>query len=476
MKLATRAITATVLPAILLSACSGGSSQNAGGQSLPAQRHIASLRSHDSGSGLDLHAGGATFPGYAYNLASQPTGLASQPQAGPGAGSLFASAGTTGTIYYCLTGSGFGQKIFIGSTPANSTAPCAALGLTPTGFGGAQDPPDFVGADPLASTQYPTYKTNREPSTGTNYGEPFEFPAITGPVTFAYQRGAFPAFEKKAIQFSRWTYCAIANGTVTDWNDPAITADNGGVSVTGGTSEPITFFYRSDSSGTSNTFQTHLATVCGSAWLPPYSHKPYQTASRNAAWTHGFGQTWLGPTTGNFIGANGDPGIQAALQTTKYGTGYVEGAYAYAATGPRLKQALLQDSNGDFADPTNPKDVAATLKNVAVGAIQFGEGIDGLPLATTRPDCILLIPLKHFINPVTPHAYPILNVSYLLFYGNSNGVHTADRLKLIDYLTSTAANTIVNSLEYAPLNKGIQKVINQAANGTGSYTGKPCIQ
>jgi len=463
-----------VLPA-LFAACSGGGSGTNAAQAIPSSHRHAALRSHGTDPTTDLHGGGATFPGYAYNLASQPTGLASQPQATPGAGSLFATAGTTGTIYYCLTGSGFGQKIFIGSTPANSTAACAALGLTATGFGGSQDPPDFVGADPLASTQYPTYKTNREPSTGTNYGEPFEFPAITGPVTFAYQRGAFPAFEKKAIQFSRWTYCAIANGTVTDWNDPAITKDNG-ASVTGGVSQPITFFYRSDSSGTSNTFQTHLETVCGSSWLPPYSRKPYQSASRNAAWTHGAGQTWLGPTTGNFIGANGDPGIQAALQSTKFGTGYVEGAYAYAAGIPRLKQALLQDSSGDFADPTNPADVAAALKNVALGSIQFGEGIDGLPLATTRPDCILLLPLKKFINPPEPHAYPILNVSYLLFYGNSNGIHTADRLKLINYLTSSAANTIVSKLEYHPLNAGIQKLIGEAANGTGPYAGKPCIQ
>jgi ABC-type phosphate transport system substrate-binding protein len=477
MKLVMRAVALTALPALLVSACSGGSSgANSGGQAIPAARHHA-LRGHDSGSGLDLHAGGATFPGQAYNLQSQPVGLASSTsQPGPGAGSLFASAGTTGTIYYCLTGSGFGRKVFDGATPANSTAPCAALGQTATGFGGAVDPPDFVGSDiALASTEYTTYKTNREPSTGTNYGEPFEFPVISGPIVYGYQRPSFPKFFKTRIRFSTWTYCAIANGTVTNWNDPAITEDNGG-SVTNGVNQPILFAYRSDGSGTSYLFQNHLAAVCGSSWSPPYSKKPYQYDGRNAAWTHGFGQNWLGPTTGNFVGENGNPGVLAEIQGNPYATGYVEGAYAAAASHPTISQALLQDRNGDFGDPTNVKDVANALRSIGLASITQGEGSDFLPLATSRPDCILFINPSHFANPPTPHSYPIVGISYLLFYGNSNGVHTADRQKLVTFLTSSAANAIVNKLEYQSLKPAIQNVVYEAATGTGTYAGKPCMQ
>ena len=30
------------------------------------------------------------------------------------------------------------------------------------------------------------------------------------------------------MKLSTWTYCAVANGTIGYWDDPAITADNGG--------------------------------------------------------------------------------------------------------------------------------------------------------------------------------------------------------------------------------------------------------
>ncbi|HTA40408.1 MAG TPA: substrate-binding domain-containing protein [Candidatus Acidoferrales bacterium] len=444
-------------------------------QGIPNARQVH--RGHDAGP-QDLHAGGATFPGYAYNLASQPTGLASGTQAGPGAGSLFASAGTSGTIYYCLTGSGFGRKVFTDATPTNATAPCAALGQTATGMGAEVDAPDFVGSDvALASTEYPTYKTNREPSVGTNYGEPFEFPAIGGPIVYGYRTEDFKALKKAklSVQLSEWTYCAIANGTVTDWNDAAITKDNGGVSITNGVSRPITFFYRSDGSGTSYIFQNHLATVCSSSWLPPYSKKPYQTAKRNAAWTLGTSQSWLGKTTGNFVGENGNPGVLAAVQAQSYGLGYVEGAYARAASEPSISQAWLQNSQGKFIDPTVALNVKTALSRVQLGDVTFGGGSDGLPLGTSRKSCIYYIDPSHFANPPEKDAYPIVGVSYFLMFGNSNGLHTADRLKLVNYMISPAANTVVSNLEYTALNKGLQKSIGQAANGTGPFAGHPCI-
>jgi phosphate transport system substrate-binding protein len=475
-----RAVGLVALPALLISACSGGAG-SMGSQGISGATPV--MRAHDV-SPNDLHAGGATFPGYAYNLGSEPTGLATSTQALPGAGSLFASAGTTGNIYYCLTGSGFGRKVYDDATPANATAACAALGLTATGFGGRTDPPDFVGSDvALASTEYTTYKTNREPASGTNWGEPFEFPAIGGPIVYGYRLEDFKALKKakKEIQLSEWTYCAIANGTVTNWDDPAVTKDNGGVSVTNGASEPITFYFRSDGSGTSFIFQNHLATVCSSSWLPPYSKKPYQSPSRNAAWTFGVSQSWVGPGSAtdpkpNFIGENGNPGVLAAIQGTPFGLGYVEGAYARAATHPTISQAWLQNSQGKFIDPTVAKNVALALRQVNPSDVTYGGGSDGITLATSRPTCVLYIDPKHFSNPPETNAYPIVGVSYLLFYGNNNGVHVPDKLKLINYLTSSAANTLVSGLEYTAINKGIQAVVSAAANGTGSYAGNACLQ
>jgi phosphate transport system substrate-binding protein len=415
--LATLAM-ATV-PALLLSACNGGAMGPSGTTALPATSHgvTGHAKPNDNGP-QDLHAGGATFPAYAYNLANQPVGNYNQPQTPPGAGSLFNAAPTTGTIYYCLTGSGAGRKAFEGGPADQSappTGPCAPLGATPTGFGGRVDPLDFVGSDvAMPSTEYPTYQQYRE-SGSQQWGEPFEFPTIGGPIVYGYRAKDFTGGSK--LQFSAWTYCAIATGTISDWNDPAITNDNGG-SVTGGKSEPITFFFRSDSSGTSYLYTNHLNTACNVKWKAPYNKAPYETSGHSAAWTFGVNMVWPGPGSSgdpnpNFIGESGNPGVLAAVQSTPFSTGYLEGAYAKSAN-PPVAQALLQNGgtpkNPVFVDPTDKKAVANAFKRVSAQSITYGEGSDGQPLGTSRPECILYIDPSHIVTP--PHkAYPIVGLS-----------------------------------------------------------------
>ena len=168
--------------------------------------------------------------------------------------------------------------------------------------------------------------------------------------------------DVKAVKFSTWTYCAIANGVISDWNDAAITADNGGTSLTGGISQPITFYFRSDSSGTSYQYTNHLNTACNVTFGAPYNAPPYGSSSRSAAWSYGVNSTWPGPGSTNFpnahfIGENGNPGVLAAIQATPYGTGYVEGAYAKSAN-PPVGQAYLQNGQNsqrrDLRQPEEP--------------------------------------------------------------------------------------------------------------------------
>jgi phosphate transport system substrate-binding protein len=497
-------------PVFVLSACNsaGGSS---GVSALPNAAPVgraAQTRLHPNDfSANDLHAGGATFPAYAYNLGIQPTGCAltgcsatgagappALPQAPPGKGSLFASAHTDGTIYYCLTGSGDGRKAFYGGTADAAYppfGPCAPLGATATGFGGRQDPLDFVGSDvALASTEYAIYQTNREPAVGTNYGEPFEFPVIGGPIIYGYRPQDFHKNLGAAkIRFSTWTYCAIANGTISNWNDPAITADNGGKSITGGVSRTITFYFRSDGSGTSFNYTTHLQAACGSSWPAPYDAAPYESTGHSAAWTYGASQTWPGPGSAtvpnpNFVGENGNPGVLAAIQSTPFASGYLEGAWAKSAT-PPVDQALLQSSypKGDkkkhpvvFVDPTVKANVEASFRNVTASAIQYGEGSDNLPFTgDTRPDCVLYINAATTLQNTPYRAYPIIAVSYLMFYGNNNGVHVPQKEKLIKFLISAKANKIVDNLEYIALSPTIQTAVGNALAGKGHST-SPCTK
>ena len=88
------------------------------------------------------------------------------------------------------------------------------------------------------------------------------------------------------MKLSTWTYCAIAKGTVGNWDDPAITADNGGTAVAG--SQPITFYYRSDGSGTTYLFENKLNTAArlqSSLSGQDTPNRLSRSGSRSANWT-----------------------------------------------------------------------------------------------------------------------------------------------------------------------------------------------
>lgn len=468
--------------ALALSACNGSSGSSSGVAPLPNAAGASGHRVHRNDTGIqDLHAGGATFPAYGYNLGDQPVGLATYapPQPTPGPGSILASYGGTGIPYYCLTGSGFGRKEFEANN-GTATQACAALGQTPTGFGARQDPLDFVGSDvALPSTECCAYGStyyNGRLVGSVTWGQPFEIPTFGGPIVFPYNASSFSGIPpSKSLRLSTWTYCAISNGTISDWNDPAITADNGG-SVTGGYSETLHYYFRSDSSGTSYLFTNKLNHACNKSWKGKYAKDPYENLGkgRDASWTWGVNSTWPGPGSSGdpnarFFGESGNPGVIGAIQADSWGTGYAEGAWAYAAG---VAQAALLDSSGKhFVSPTNAKAVAKALSKV--GKIDYGQGSDGNPLGSTTPWCQLYIPPAEFVNP-PKNTYPIVGVSYWLFYGQNNGVHVSDKKTLIKFIASTQANSLLGPLEYTPLSKRVHTAIVTALNGYGSHAA--CLQ
>ncbi|HZZ65905.1 MAG TPA: substrate-binding domain-containing protein [Candidatus Baltobacteraceae bacterium] len=446
------------LVSLAFAGCSNGSGSSPlpGGNS--AQSGTFGERGTLSLSSTAIFGGGATFPAFGYNGAIQPPSL-------PAAGSIFASYGGT-KIEYCLTGSGYGKKVFEGVSGATALGTCAALGSSPTGFGGGRSSPDLVGSDAaLASADYTSYSTDEK----ATRGEPFEAPSIGGPIVFAYKQTDFPGLGTNRLHLSSATYCGITDGSISDWNNAKVTADNGGKSITAGASVKITFYYRSDGSGTSFLFQNHLITVCPST-------STWHTKTTNTAWV---GPTGVQPGGNSFVGESGNPGVEHAIQaqTTKGAVGYVEGAYAASAGRPALTQALLKNRSGVFTDPTSQTAVNAGLANAAVTLGGSGDN-NGTTLPSTRKDCILYISPNTFVNPTASTAYPIVGTSYLLFYGRGNNTgatagHLANLRSLLTYIAGGHVGTI--STEYAALPSAIRSRVSAAANGTGVYAGKACI-
>ena len=490
------ALTVAVLPALALSACSGGNTAPASGMSaLPnLAQHGGRVHRDDNGAS-DIHAGGATFPAYGYNLGDQPVGLFTDSQPTPGPGSLLYGAAQKiadgHAFLYCLTGSGYGRKEFEGVQTVGADA-CAALNASPTGFGGRGDPIDFVGSDvAMPSTECCASGTTYATTYASTYGQPFEFPTYGGPIVFPYinNGSGLTGLGSNQLKLTTWTYCAIANGTIGFWDDAAITKDNGGTPVAG--HQPISFYYRTDGSGTTYLFENKLndsTSGCNQTWKAPFNKAPYQKNGRSAAWTFPpvnlNALAWTGPTGSQpsgstFVGASGNPGIISGIQSgtgSPYATGYAEGAWANAATSPSLGQAALL-SGQKFISPTNANAVAASLAKATSSKIQFGMGSDGISLGSSTPNCQLYIPPTVFVDPPTG-AYPIVGLSYFMFYGQdqkrAGSNHFKDLKGLIQYLDSSAWNSSLSNLEYTPLPSSTRTAIQKSM--TGHSTTPACFK
>ncbi|HEX4080444.1 MAG TPA: substrate-binding domain-containing protein [Rhizomicrobium sp.] len=128
------------------------------------------------------------------------------------------------------------------------------------------------------------------------YGPLVQFPASIDPVAIIYTNGGtyekvigsgnkYPEIDYHlnvqnankygGLRLSVNSLCGIYNGEITNWNDPDLTADNGGASLedptdpTPSASWSVTLIpvARSDSSGTTSIQTRHLANVCASFTL-----------------------------------------------------------------------------------------------------------------------------------------------------------------------------------------------------------------
>ena len=95
-----------------------------------------------------------------------------------------------------------------------------------------------------------------------------------------------------SLNLSAGTIAKIFSGKITKWDDPAIKADNSGVTLP---STAIQTFHRSDSSGTTYNFTNYLTNVAKSDW------------------TYNFGKTWTAP---GGQGAKGSSSVAQGVKST----------------------------------------------------------------------------------------------------------------------------------------------------------------
>ncbi len=159
------------------------------------------------------------------------------------------------------------------------------------------------------------------------------------------------------LKLSPATIAGIFSGKIKTWNDPAIKADNSGVSLP---STPITLAVRSDSSGTTQNFTEFLVDAAPSAW------------------TLGSGSTIKWPSSAR--AGTGNPGVAQIVKSTPGAIGYVDYATAKASS---LSFASVKNKDGSFVAPSAASASAAatsvTLKPDLTFAAVWQRGRQRLP-------------------------------------------------------------------------------------------------
>ncbi|HEY8673120.1 MAG TPA: phosphate ABC transporter substrate-binding protein PstS [Candidatus Dormibacteraeota bacterium] len=243
-------------------------------------------------------------------------------------------------------------------------------------------------------------------------GPVVQIPLVQAPVVVAYN---IPGVAS-GLKFDGSTLGKIFAGTITNWNDPAITALNPGVTLP---NLAIAVAHRSDASGTTSIFTDYL-TKESPSWV---------TALGGA--TTSVGKTVAWPTG---IGGKGNEGMSALIGQTSGAIGYIELDYAISQ---HLTYGDVKNKAGTFVEPCEQ-----TAANATVGI-------------TTYPSDLRVDIVDASTNA---EAYPITGLTWALVYQNQTNAATAAALVNFFSWVLTKGQDMTAQVNYTPLGPTLQKL------------------
>lgn len=259
------------------------------------------------------------------------------------------------TVNYNPAGSGAGVEQFIGKSV------------------------DFAASDSALDAEKGEIDKAKERCGGVNA---IEVPSYVSPIAVVYSLDGVTD-----LKLSATTIAKIFDLKITKWNDPAIAADNAGVTLP---NSAITTVHRSDESGTTKNFTDYLSKVAPEAW------------------THKADKVW--PTTTGEA-AKGTSGVIAAIKSGSIG-------YADESQAGDLSQAKIKV--GDAF-------VAPSAEGAAIA-------LEDSPADDTRTEGDFAIKVNR--ETTKAGAYPLFLVSYVIACPTYDG-DKADLLKgFLSYVVS----------------------------------------
>jgi phosphate transport system substrate-binding protein len=215
------------------------------------------------------------------------------------------------------------------------------------------------------------------------------------------------------------------SGVITMWNDPRITALNGGITIP---PLPVVPVHRSDGSGDTFLFTSYLSTQ---AYDP----------SQGYDWNHtvGYGTSVAWPKNGAAKSAMGSTGMITACVSNPGCVGYNGVSHLAAEESGNLGEAMLQNGGGGFALPD--------AQSIQDEVNRF--------VAITPPNETIAM-----IASTGGYGYPIVNYEYAIV---SKQQPSAARAALIRNFLSWVVTTgngssFVSPVNFQPLPSDLQKL------------------
>jgi phosphate transport system substrate-binding protein len=260
---------------------------------------------------------------------------------------------------------------------------------------------DFGGSDSYLQP------TETGPAASRCAGNPaWNLPVVFGPVAIAYKLSGVSDLVLDAP-----TIAKIFSGGIKTWNDPAIAALNAGAQLP---ATPITVLFRSDDSGTTDSFQEYL-----------------QAASKGA-WTKGAGKKFVG---GVGEGRQGSAGVSQ-------GVGQGDGAVTYTevsfARDNNLSVAKIDTGNG-------PVELTDATAGKAIESARFdGQGND------------LKLDINSVYGTSTPGGYPLVQATYEIVCSKGYQPDVTQAVKAFLTVAATTGQEKLPDAGYIPLPEGLK--------------------
>ena len=312
-------------------------------------------------------------------------------------------------VAFTSTGSAQGRRDF-----ANDTTD---FGVTDIGY---------QGHDPLTGDE----DTNC-PSSNHGICRAFAYePLVAGGTSFPYQIKVGGQLIRN-LRLSGLTLAKIFTYQITNWDDPAITADNNGRKLP---SLPITPVEHSEGSGSTAQFTTWMATQYPSIWA--------SIGRDSSGHVSKFTEYYPSPGSHHAVQQNGSDGVMNFVSSSAANGAIAYDEYSYPLQ-KNFPTARIENKAGYFVLP-DKYNVAVALTHAIIN------------MDKSSPN-YLLQDLHNVYSSPEPQAYPLSSYSYFLIpTGTSAQDHritTAKRQTLADYLyySICEGQQEIGPIGYSPL-------------------------